>query len=569
MLSPDPVVAYFSMEIALEPEFPTYSGGLGILAGDTLRAAADLGVPLVGVSLVHRLGYFRQHLDSDGNQTESPDPWKPEQELQPVDSTVSITLQGRVVHVRAWLCMIHGLTGSTVPVYLLDTDLPENAEADRRFTDHLYGGDERYRLCQEAVLGLGGIALLRALGHQRLSTYHMNEGHSALLTLALLAERAGERGLAGATMEDRQSVHQRCVFTTHTPVPAGHDRFPEPLVREVLGDDYVAALEAAGLLEDGELNMTELALAFSRYVNGVAMRHGEIAQHMFPNHPINAITNGIHAATWAAPSTAKLLDRHVPEWRRDNLYLRYAIGTPLADIRAAHTQAKAALLAEVQARTGRRLSPDTLTIGFARRATAYKRADLLFSDLQRLRHIASQVGPLQVIYSGKAHPRDEGGKGLIHEVFTAAKELGATLPVVYLENYDVTLACLMCAGVDVWLNTPMRPMEASGTSGMKAAINGVPSLSILDGWWIEGHIEGVTGWAIGDGTETETQSGAEVEALYSKLEDVVIPTFYGDPEGFARIMQMVIALNGSFFNTQRMVYQYTTNAYRLPVTISA
>jgi starch phosphorylase len=568
MLSPDPVVAYFSMEIALEPDFPTYSGGLGILAGDTLRAAADLGVPMVGVSLVHRLGYFRQHLDPDGNQTESPDPWEPEAVLGPVDKTVRITLQGRSVHVRAWRCVMHGLTGSLVEVYLLDTNLPDNAEADRRLTDHLYGGDERYRLCQEAVLGLGGIALLRALGHQRLTTYHMNEGHSALLTLALLAERAGERGLAGATMEDRQSVHQSCVFTTHTPVPAGHDRFPEALVREVLGDAYVAALEAAGLLEDRELNMTELALAFSRYVNGVAMRHGEIAQHMFPNHPINAITNGVHAATWAAPSTVRLFDRHVPEWRKDNLYLRYAIGTPLEEIRIAHGAAKAALLAEVQERTGRALSPDALTIGFARRATAYKRADLLFSDLKRLRRIASHVGPLQVIYSGKAHPRDEGGKALIQHVFAAAKALGSALPVVYLEDYDMTVARLMCSGVDVWLNTPQRPMEASGTSGMKAAINGVPSLSILDGWWIEGHIEGVTGWAIGDGTESEGESGEEVAALYSKLEDVVVPTFYRDPDRFARMMQMVVALNGSFFNTQRMVYQYVTNAYRLPMTIS-
>jgi starch phosphorylase len=221
--TPDPLVAYFSMEIALQADYPTYSGGLGILAGDTLRAAADLGVPMVGVTLVHRLGYFRQHLDAGGNQTESPYPWHPEAVLQPVDNTVSITLQGRPVRLRAWHYIVTGLTGSTIPVYLLDTDLSDNSEDDRRLTDHLYGGDERYRLCQEAVLGVGGIALLRALAYQRLTTYHMNEGHSALLTLALLAEEAGERGLAGATTEDHLKVHQRCVFTTHTPVPAGHE----------------------------------------------------------------------------------------------------------------------------------------------------------------------------------------------------------------------------------------------------------------------------------------------------------------------------------------------------------
>jgi starch phosphorylase len=566
---PDPIVAYFSMEIALQNDYPTYSGGLGILAGDTLRAAADLGVPMLGVTLVHRLGYFRQHLDADGNQSESPDPWQPELVLQPVDETVSITLQGRPVHVRAWRFMVAGLTGSMIPVYLLDTDLPDNADADRHLTDHLYGGDERYRLCQEAVLGLGGIAMLRALGYQRLTTYHMNEGHSALLTLALLAEQAGPRGLRGATMQDRREVHQRCVFTTHTPVPAGHDRFALSLVQDVLGTDYVAALSAAGTLVRAELNMTELALSFSRYVNGVAMRHGEVAQHMFPDYPINAITNGVHAATWTAPSSARLFDHHFPEWRQDNLYLRYAIDIPPDEIRKAHTAAKADLLAEVERRSGLGLSPDTLTVGFARRATAYKRADLLFTDLQRLRSITARIGSLQVIYSGKAHPRDEGGKEDIRHVFAAAKALGSALPVVYLEEYDMALARLMCSGVDVWLNTPQRPMEASGTSGMKAAINGVPSLSILDGWWIEGHIEGVTGWAIGDGTESDKESGIEVESLYSKLEDIVIPLFYGDPDGYARVMQMVIAVNGSFFNTERMVDQYVTNAYRLPTTISA
>ena len=564
----DPLVAYFSMEIALQSEYPTYSGGLGILAGDTLRAAADLGVPMVGITLVHRLGYFRQHLDADGNQTEEPYPWQPEDVLQPVEGTVAITLQERRVAIRAWRYDVVGLGGSTVAVYLLDTNLQENAADDRRLTDQLYGGDERYRLCQEAVLGIGGIGLLRALGHDRLATYHMNEGHSALLTLALLAEQAGESGLSGATTADRQAVHQRCVFTTHTPVPAGHDRFPAQLVRDVLGRDFTAALTNAGLLSSGELNMTELALSFSRYVNGVALRHGEVAQHMFPNYPINAITNGVHAATWAATSTARLFDRHIPEWRHDNLYLRYAIDIPPDEAHEVHREAKLALLAEVERRTGKRLSPDVLTLGFARRATAYKRADLLFTDLERLRRIAAGVGPLQVIYGGKAHPRDEGGKALIRHVFAAAKALGSALPVVYLEEYDMALARLMCSGVDVWLNTPQRPMEASGTSGMKAAINGVPSLSILDGWWIEGHIEGVTGWAIGNGDESDSESGAEVESLYAKLEQVVVPLYYKNTNGYARIMQMVIALNGSFFNTERMVDQYVTNAYRLPTTIS-
>ena len=563
-MTADPIVAYFSMEIALEPAFPTYSGGLGILAGDMLRAAADMGAPMVGVSLVHRHGNFRQHLDASGHQTESPDPWHPEDVLEPVAPTVTVRIQGRDVRIRAWRYTIEGVGGSTVPVYLLDTDLRENTPEHRTLTNMLYGGDERYRLCQEAVLGMGGIALFDALCFQRLATYHMNEGHSALLTVALLAKQAGERGLAGATAEDRKRVHSRCVFTTHTPVPAGHDRFQVDLVREVLGDEVVVALDAAGALRDGELNMTELALIFSRYVNGVAMRHGEVAQQMFPQFPINAITNGVHAVTWAAPSVKRLFDKHVPEWREDNLYLRYAISIPLGEIRQAHAEAKDALLAELRNRTAVRFDPAALTIGFARRATAYKRADLVFSDLDRLRRIVASVGKIQVLYAGKAHPKDQGGKALIEHVFQAAAALGPAVPVAYLENYDMALAQLMCGGVDLWLNTPQRPMEASGTSGMKAAINGVPSFSTLDGWWIEGHIEGVTGWAIGD----EGGSVSEVASLYQKLEDVILPLYYRDPDGYSRVMQMAIALNGSFFNTERMIDQYVTNAYSLPTVVA-
>jgi starch phosphorylase len=556
------------MEIALETEIPTYSGGLGVLAGDTLRAAADLGTPMVAVTLAHRLGYFRQYIDGDGNQTESADGWSPDLKLEKVHAQASVVIEGREVQLRAWRYDIDGISGTTIPVYLLDTDLPENAPEDRRLTDHLYGGDTRYRLCQEAVLGLGGIALLRALDYSRLTTYHMNEGHSALLTLALLAEQARERGLAGATLQDRREVHERCVFTTHTPVAAGHDRFPIELVEKVLGKQIVIALREAGCVSDDELNMTELALNFSRYVNGVAMRHGEVTREMFPNYVINAITNGVHAVTWAAPSTARLFDRYIPEWREDNLYLRYAVSIPLEEIRQAHYEAKSALLAEVARKSGLRLSCDVLTIGFARRATAYKRADLLFSDLKRLRQIDRDIGQVQVLYAGKAHPKDEGGKALIKNVIKAGRALGAEVPVVYLEGYDMQLALLMVSGVDVWLNTPQTPMEASGTSGMKAAINGVPSLSVLDGWWIEGHIEGVTGWAIGESQEPEDEA-SEILSLYDKLAKSIAPLYYSNPEGYASVMRMAMAINGSFFNTERVVQQYVSNAYQLPLTITS
>jgi starch phosphorylase len=556
-----PPIAYFSMEIGLEPTMPTYSGGLGVLAGDTLRAAADLGLPLVGVTLLHRKGFFRQTLDGRGNQSEAPCEWSPEERLIEAPERVTIAIEGRPVHVRAWRYDAHGVNGRSVPVYLLDTSLPENSPEDRELTDSLYGDGSRYRLQQEAVLGLGGVAMLRALGYGSVQAYHMNEGHSALLALALLAEQTEGRGLAGATPADIEAVCRRCVFTTHTPVPAGHDQFPLELVHQVLGPEWLDGLMAAGCCPEGVLNMTYLALRFSHFINGVAMRHEQVSQDMFPYYPINSITNGVHAPTWVAPPFRALYDRHFPEWLRDSLYLRYATSLPLPEILEAHSLAKRALLDEVARRTGRRLDPRALTLGFARRATAYKRTDLLFADLDRLRRIVRHAGPLQVVFSGKAHPRDEGGKQLIRNVFHAARELGDDLPVVYLEDYDMALAGKVCAGVDLWLNTPQKPLEASGTSGMKAALNGVPSLSVLDGWWIEGHVEGVTGWSIGDSWDSESDPARESASLYDKLEFIIAPLFYGRPLGYAAVMRGAIALNGSYFNAQRMMIQYLEHAY--------
>ena len=366
-------VAYFSMEIALDPSIPTYSGGLGILAGDSLRSAADLGVPVVGITLLHRKGYFRQRLDAEGNQTEEPEVWNPQDKLELMRPTVSIAIEGRTVQVRAWRYLVQGISGSSVPVYLLDTDLPDNSPWDRDLTDRLYGGDSRYRLCQEAVLGIGGAGILPRLGHGHIESYHMNEGHSALLALSLLERRLAGEHVASANAGDMDAVRHRCIFTTHTPVPAGHDQFPLDLARQVLGEEWTRALVSTGCCHDGMLNMTYLALRCSRYVNGVAMEHGEVSRGMFPGYPIRAITNGVHASTWTSPPFADLYDRHIPEWRSDNLYLRYAIGIPLEEIRQAHALAKKALLAEIGRTSGVDLDEKVLTIGFARRASAYKR----------------------------------------------------------------------------------------------------------------------------------------------------------------------------------------------------
>lgn len=551
------VVAYFSMEIAINPGMPTYSGGLGVLAGDTLRSAADLGIPLVAFTLLHRKGYFQQHLDRTGVQSEDVQPWNPADFCTEEPARITVSVEDRNVTVRCWRYDLAGRYGHVVPIYLLDTDLEENSGWDRGLTDHLYGGDTNYRLQQEIVLGMGGARMANALGH-RVNVFHLNEGHAALLTLALLESQLGGGPLGVATETDIEQVRQKCVFTTHTPVPAGHDRFSTEQAIRILGGDRTARLERLGCFRDGMLNMTLLALKFSRYANGVALQHAKVSSAMFPEFSISSITNGVHAPTWVSDPIQQMLDGHIPSWRRDTLYLRNAIDLPEKDILSAHARAKGELMAEVAARTGLVLNAKVLTLGFARRAATYKRANLLFTDPTRLVEIAAAAGGLQIVYAGKAHPQDEPGKALIQEVIAdAARFSNDMLRIVYLENYDWELGALLTAGVDVWVNTPKRPYEASGTSGMKAALNGVPSLSILDGWWIEGCIEGITGWAIEDGVN----DGEEAHLMYRKLETAVVPLYLEEPDQWARVMRTTLAFNGSFFNTNRMVKQYTRNAY--------
>lgn len=556
-------VAYFSMEIAVRPGMPTYSGGLGVLAGDTIRAAADLRVPMVAVTLLHRKGYFHQKLDASGWQTEEPVEWAPDDFLEPKSARTTVQIEGRTVHLRAWVDEVIGVTGYMVPVYFIDADLPENSPEDRRLTDCLYGGDARYRLCQEVLLGIGGVRLLRVLGYREIRRFHMNEGHASFLTLELLRERLGGDGGGRIPPQVIDDVRSQCVFTTHTPVPAGHDQFPMDLVRRVLGEEPLLAHPELFCCDD-KLNMTYLALNLSHYVNGVAKKHGEVSQHMFANYQIDSITNGVHAATWTSEPVQRLFDRYIPGWKSDVFSLRYALGIPPVELWAAHVENKRALVEFINREVNAGFDIDVFTLGFARRAAAYKRADLLLHAPDRLKAIAAAAGRLQVVYAGKAHPADQQGKELIQRICRAAPALKDAVRLVYLPNYDMTLAKLLTAGVDVWLNTPHPPLEASGTSGMKAALNGVPSLSILDGWWIEGWIEGVTGWSIGqparssDGTEDRSQDGP---ALYDKLERVVLPTYYEDRPKFMNMMLHCIALNGSFFNTQRMIQQYVLKAY--------
>jgi starch phosphorylase len=553
------------MEIAFHPEIPTYSGGLGVLAGDTVRSAADWGVPLVAVTLVHREGYFNQSIDAEGLQHESPASWDVEKHLERLEPVICVQIECRNVLVRAWRYVMKGVKGATVPILLLDTDMPENSVEDRTLTDHLYGGDPRYRLCQEAILGIGGMRMLRALGYNALERFHLNEGHAALLTLELLNERLSERGETSPSLEDVAAIRRRCVFTTHTPVPAGHDRFPIALVDQVLGRQDLLRSHPS-TIHDGHLNMTYLALNFSRYTNGVAKRHGEVSRRMFPEYAVDQITNGVHAATWTSGAIAQLFDRYIAHWREENFNLRLATGIPRNEVWDAHHAAKRTLIDHINGSMGVEMSADAFTIGFARRAATYKRADMLVSDVQRLKSIAARFGPIQIVYGGKAHPHDGGGKEIIQRVHEHLRALAPEIRAVYLPNYEMHLGAMITAGVDLWVNTPQRPLEASGTSGMKAALNGVPSLSILDGWWVEGCIENVTGWAIGhdaplDELVNGNHSDAEAAILYDKLEHVILPMFTQNRDQFIDIMRHAIAINGSYFNTQRMVQEYVVKAY--------
>jgi len=558
-------IAYFSMEIGLESAMPTYSGGLGVLAGDTLRSAADARLAMAGITLLSRKGYFRQRLDEEGRQSEEDAHWPIDDYLLPETAQAVVELDDRHVTVRAWRYDIKGCSGHIVPVYLLDTDVEGNSDYDRSLTDHLYGGDDYYRLCQEAILGIGGIRILRSLGHTIIERYHMNEGHSSLLVLELLAELTHKQGDDSTTAEHIEQVKRQCVFTTHTPVAAGHDRFPATLAQRVLKQCHPYKDCTKELCCDNELNLTYLALAASYYINGVAKKHRETSRSMFEGYQINSITNGVHAYTWTADAIRVLFDKNIPDWREDNANLRYAMSINSEDIWQAHQQAKQQLIEYVNKVCNAGMDRSIMTLGFARRATPYKRTTLIFTDTDRLKAMTSHCGPLQIIFAGKAHPRDTQGKALIREIFSMKKKLGDGLHITYLPDYDMETGRLITAGSDLWLNTPLPPMEASGTSGMKAALNGVPSLSIPDGWWIEGCIEGVTGWSISNSVQ-DTPDGtaikhSEADILYSKLENIIMPMYYHNREAYLDVMRNAIAINGSFFNTERMISQYVTKAY--------
>jgi starch phosphorylase len=559
----EPKIAYFSMEIGLRDDIPTFSGGLGILAGDTIKSGADLDLPFVAITLIYHKGYFKQDIDEKGHQIELPVNWDPSEILTHTHEKVSVTIERRTVYIKSWVYFVKSLKGGEVPVIFLDASLPENCKEDRTLTDFLYGGDDNYRMKQEVILGIGGVRMLKKLGFQ-IKKYHMNEGHAAFLTLELLHEFKSkiESVWDESLIWNFEAVKELCVFTTHTPVGAGHDRFPYDLYRDIIGD-YFPEKVIRGLAGEEHLNMTLLALNQSNDVNGVAKKHGEVSQNMFPGYKIKAITNGVHSYTWTSENFHKLYDKYLPGWANEpEIFVRVGL-IPDKEVWNAHLETKKNLVDYINSISDCNMDYEMLTIGFARRFATYKRASLLFSDIDRLEKIAS--GKIQVVYAGKAHPKDEGGKKLIEDIFSYIQKLKGKIKIAFINNYNMEIALKIVSGVDVWLNNPIRPMEASGTSGMKAAHNGVLNFSVLDGWWIEGHIEGDTGWSIGpEPKEIKPDNNADkrdADDLYNKLENIIIPTYYQNRKKWINMMKSAIGKNAYYFNTHRMMRRYVTNAY--------
>ena len=549
-----PKIAYFSMEIGITNSIPTYSGGLGVLAGDIVKASADLKLQMVALTLVSRKGYFNQKITNTGEQRESPNIWDPSKILFKVPKTVTIILEGRSVEIQAWLYEHRSQNGGLIPILFLDTDLENNTPEDRQITDYLYGGDKKYRLKQEIVLGIGGTRILEALSF-KISKYHMNEGQSALLTLELLKKNN----------LNSQKVQNQCVFTTHTPIEAAFDQFSYALFQELLGNQYMLSTVKQYAGQDN-LNMTYLALNLSKYVNGVSKAHMNYSRKIFPGHHIRSVTNGVHSFTWTCKFFRELYDKYIPSWANEPVLLVRASEIPNREIWNTHMKAKNTLINLIKNTNSVSLDPNVLTIGFARRATGYKRSTLIFSRIQKLIEINNR-GKIQMVFAGKAHPRDVEGKQLIKRIFQYAKELKDQIKIVYLENYDMQIASKLTSGVDVWLNTPIPPMEASGTSGMKAAHNGVINFSILDGWWIEGCIEGVTGWGIGphpsELVSVDERRKRELNDLYSKLEYLIVPTFYKNRDAWIMLMKNSITKLAYYFQTQGVLKRYITEAYLL------
>jgi starch phosphorylase len=557
-LKKNTTVAYISMEIGVDSNIPTYSGGLGVLSGDTIRSSADLELPMVGICLCYSSGYFYQFFNEFGEQKEREIEWNFFYEFDRIPHPINMKIENKDVKVSAWQYNVIGQSGHVLPIYLLTTDIEGNEDWMKNMTGSLYDSTSRWnRIVQEMILGIGGVKLLKALGYSNIQTYHLNEGHGSFAMVELYNMLNG----------DIEKVKEKVVFTTHTPVPAGHDRFKQDLVDKVFENRMPAEIKK--LADDkGEFNMTFLGMALSRYRNGVAKKHGDISRKMFPQYEIDHITNGIHLPFWVSKPFRKMFSRKWPNWRANPSFLENAIELDPLDVFDCHTENKFNLISDQKGHSWNLLDEEMITIGFARRFATYKRATLIFHDIDRLGKICKNN--IQFIFAGKAHPKDQMGKDYIKDIHEAGQYLydNYGVKVVMMENYNMDLSHMLVSGVDIWLNTPERYREASGTSGMKAALNGVLNLSVQDGWWLEAYKKNhLAGWAIGPDDSNPDDPGVsndwdiDANALYEIIEDEIKPCYLNQDEWIFR-QKNAISL-AAFFNTNRMCREYAEKAYRL------
>lgn len=539
-------IAYFSLEYGINDDVKLYAGGLGILAGDTLKTAADKKLDYTGVGILYKKGYFKQIINAEGHQETLEDLWDYEKLLKLVLKPQEYQIGGYKVWLQVWELPVKSINGS-IPLYLIDTDLEQNDEYFRSISYHLYPNDYLLKHKQELVLGIGGVQILEKILGIIPDIIHINESHAGFCTIPLLKRFS------------KEEVKQKLVFTTHTPISAGHEVFTNEQIREYLGDDF-EVLDSQ--FKDSEhIKLTEICLFYSKFANGVSEKHSKVASKMFPEYTFDFITNGVEVNSWVNPVMAELFDKHIDNWRLKPQNLRLAQNINNVDFAQAKKSIKVALFDRLNEQNGTNLDPEIFTIGFARRAANYKRMNLLFKDFERLEKIASKFTKLQVIFSGKAHPNDELGQKYIREIIEVTKKKSQHIEVCFLTDYNMEISGHLVAGVDIWLNNPVVPLEASGTSGMKASLNGVPSFSTIDGWWPEGLVEGVTGWSIGTGKEGEDFLEEESNDLYSKLEHVILPIFFNDSKDWINIQKSSISINGSYFNTSRMLDEYLLKAY--------
>ena len=548
MINKDYEIAYFSAEIGISSSLPTYSGGLGVLAGDHIKAAGDIGINLCAITLLYREGYFRQRVDEDGIQSETYPKFDPHPLLKKIKNKFTLRLRERNVWIQVYRFDYKGQGGAIIPIYFLDTDIEDNFDDDRIITQRLYSGNKNHRILQEAILGFGGMQLLEDLNQNRIKKYHMNEGHCSFLVLSLYEKFKG----------DIEKIKSLCHFTTHTPVPAGHDHFSEKRVKKLLYGLIPDDLKLPSLVQNGRLHMTELGLYFSDSANGVSKLHGTVARDQFPWTNIGHITNGVHHSYWMASPLKRMFNKYIPEWTKNPKLLLKVDDIPDEVLWEAHIERKMYLLGYANSQVTKALDANTLTIGFARRAATYKRAQLIFNDMNRLESLGRNK--IQIVFSGKAHPNDSEGKELIRQIVKKSQAMFGKVKIIFLENYNMWLGRMITSGVDVWLNTPLRPNEASGTSGMKATLNGIPNLSVLDGWWEEGCKDGINGWAVGNPENPNDKKDAD--HLYSTLENDVIPTFYEDRKKWIKMMREAIK-TGVDFTAHRMIKEYESKYYKL------